>query len=362
MMSKPWENKPWEANSDSWKNPEYKKNNEAWKNPPYKAMNATWQDKWGTRESNEKIANMEPGLYFQYSDETIGRLIERVFAYAGVTINMKNSISSEIHVIKSSVFNDRNKIPQSPKLRDLLRRAVSGIGILSNNPIDSPYILRFRNDIPNSVFSVFEIGISERLCAQIYGVAGIITEKSGGTFKIPEYIMICWMAHEIVEQMYYLEKSDDNMVEIYSMKNSKYSIYEDAHDFAIRFTDKIFRELSEDENARLYEASEDDNINKSGDQYTTIYKYSKEELQKVSPKKLAEYNFNIRDLKLEGDPKYKIRSLEQSFVTSGLTQRLIYSWWWVYDDQYKKQGLSNYNLTSYASNIVLYDNQGVQVI
>lgn len=361
-MSKPWENKPWEANSNSWKNPEYKKNNEAWKNPPYKAMNATWQDKWGTRETNEKIANMEPGLYFKYTDSIIGRLIESVFAYAGVAINMENSISSKLHVIKSSVFNDRNRIPQSPKLRELLRRAVSGIGILSNNPIDSPYILRFRNDIPNSVFSIFEIGISERLCAQMNGVVGNITKRSSGTFKIPEYILVCWIAHEIVEQMYYLEESDDSIIEVYSNKKFKEPIYEDAHDYAVKYSETIFQELTGYENAQLFEALEDDRINISGDQYTKIYKYSKEELQKVSPRKLIEYNFNIQDLKLEGDPIYKIRSLEQSFVTSGSIQRLIYSWWWVYDDEYQKRGVSNYNLTSYASNIILFESQGVQII
>ena len=95
MMSKPWENKPWEANSNSWKNPEYKKNNEAWKNPPYKAMNATWQDKWGTREEmdnmDQQTDELSPGLY-ESKGEDVYKVIEYILNILGVKQKSWNSV------------------------------------------------------------------------------------------------------------------------------------------------------------------------------------------------------------------------------------------------------------------------------
>lgn len=340
MMSKPWENKPWEANSNSWKNPEYKKNNEAWKNPPYKAMNATWQDKWGTRESNEKIANMEPGLYFQYSDIKILRLLELVFSYAGLDLTTKQADgSTSYRKVSNSVLEKGLSKPQSPKLRQLLANAIIGNTLESDHESISPYIFRFRNDIPGSDFAVFYFGISEKLCVQMYNIVLAISSQSQNNYKIPEYILVCWIAHEIAEQMYFIENSGMKVkvTDLYRGNDFDWNTYEKSHYSAIKFVNEIFRELSGYENAELY------GVEERKDNYKSV---KKEDLQNLSSQELKNFNFVAEDLR--NNMTYSVHMMEQDFnlTSSDGIQILSISWWSVTDGK-GKYGFSQFNLTNY---------------
>lgn len=353
MMSKPWENKPWEANSDSWKNPEYKKNNEAWKNPPYKAMNATWQDKWGTRVSNEKIANMEHGLYFQYSDIKILRLMELVFSYAGLDLTTRSAGWTTFRRVNESVLEKGKSKPQSNLLRNILSRALLGISLDSENESKSPYILRFRNDIGSSEFAVFNIGISEKLSVQMYNIVLAISSQSKGSYKIPEYILVCWIAHEIVEQMYYIQDSGQTVMDLYKGTFYYDSSYRSAHSAAIEYANRIFQELSGYEGARLYEITEGDRF------YNEVVK---SELLKLSKGQLKKFNFVEADLR--NDMTYAVLKYNQRFklLSSDSIQILSISWW-VVTDGIGKFGFSQYNLTNYPdSNMLNFQNhQGFNI-
>ena len=354
MMSKPWENKPWEANSNSWKNPEYKKNNEAWKNPPYKAMNATWQDKWGTRETKEENSRMGAGLYFKYTDIKILRLMELVFSYAGLDLTTKQADgSTSYRKVSKSVLEKRLSKPQSPKLRQLLANALLGNTLESEHESISPYIFRFRNDIGSSEFAVFNIGISEKLCVQMYNIVLAISSQSKGSYKIPEYILVCWIAHEIVEQMYYIEDSGQTVMDLY--KGSFYydSAYRAGHSVAIEYANRIFQELSGYEGAQLYEIEEDDRI------YNEVLK---SELQELSPGQLKKFNFVEADLR--DDMSYSVLKYKQRFklLSSDEIQILSISWWSVKDGR-GKFGFSQYNLTNYPKTNMLnfHDHQGFNI-
>lgn len=339
-MSKPWENKPWEANSSSWKNPEYKKNNDAWKNPPYKAMNATWQKKSISEPTQEIENNMVPGLYVQFNDNDIGKLLMLVFSYAGFNLELKKTALSDIYLIDPFTIKESNSETQSEVLRNLLVNAILSRSVESGEPMDSIFFLRFRNDNSSSVFALFDNGISEKVCAQIYNTVKEISHDQ--SYKIPELVLVCWIAHEIAEQMYYCERSGQSMVSVFSTKEFQFPIYEAAHTKAIKVTNNIFKQLSGHPHANLEEVKEEGTI------YTKIDKYSKDEILKKSPSELKEMNFVARDLNLEDEPKYWVRSLEQPFSLSDtLVQRLVYSWWWVRNAQSTQMGQSNYNLTSY---------------
>lgn len=353
-MSKPWENKPWEANSSSWKNPDYKKNNDAWKNPPYKAMNATWQDKWGPGESNEKIASMEPGLYFQYTDIKIQRLLELVFSYAGLDLTTKQKDGSTTYrKVNESVLERGLRKPQSPKLRQVLGNALLGYSLDSGHEPLSSYLFRFQNNIGSSEFAVFNTGISEKLCVQMYNIVLAISSQSNGNYKIPEYILVCWIAHEIVEQMYYIERSGQTVTELFEGVAYYDSVYRAGHEEAIKYANAIFQELSGYEGAQLYEIEKDDRI------YNEVFK---SDLRELSPAQLKKFNFDKADL--EENMDYGVMKYKQRFqlLSSDQIQILSISWWSV-KIVGVKIGFSQFNLTNYPNSNILnfQDHQGFNI-
>ena len=355
-MSKPWENKPWEANANSWKNPEYKKNNEAWKNPPYKAMNATWQDKWGTKTPITKKGKMVPGMYFEYLDIQILGLMELVFKYAGLNL-ITEQVGSSVYFrkVEESVLEKDLTRPMSTKLRQLLKNAILGNTLDSEHEFKSSYIFRFRNDIPGGVFAAYNFGISEKLCIQMHNIVLAISSQSKGDYKIPEYILVCWIAHEIAEQMYYIEKSGQLITELYSGESPISFIQEEAHKEAIEYVSQIFQELSGYENASLPQAYEDRTP------YTKVFTITIGELQELNPQTLTDFNFVIGDFKLF-DPKsiVSIRSLQQTFgIARSDKQTLVFSWWTVTNELI--QGFSHYNLTSFASHKTFKGHQGIYI-